>query len=53
MNIEDLKAEITGYEQQKEAIEKEIAFKKAMIKSLDKKIKAVQELIESVISNGD
>lgn len=53
MNIEELQAEITGYEQQKEAIEKEIAFKKAMIKSLDKKIKAVKELMEAAPKNGD
>jgi hypothetical protein len=43
--------EINGYETQKEKILKDIELKKAMIKSLDKKIKAVKDLIKASGSN--
>ena len=48
MPTTELQEEIKGYEYQKEVIQKEIDFKKAMLKSLDKKIKAVQELINTI-----
>jgi hypothetical protein len=51
----DLLQEIDGYEKKKEAIQKNMEFEKLFLKSLDKKIRAVQELLysQSIIFNTD
>jgi hypothetical protein len=48
MNKEELLKEIEGYNEQKRWCASQQAYIKALDKSLDKKIKAVQELMESI-----